>query len=399
MPYPLKKLWELFEITSSKRVFKSEWKSEWIPFYRAREIVKLAKNGFVDNDLFITEKMFHEYSEKYGIPKENDIMVTWVWTLWICYLVKNDDKFYFKDGNIIWLKHIGKEVDSRYIEYGFQSEIIKKQVNQTTWTSVWTYTIIRAKNTKIPLPPLPTQKAIVQKLDEAFASIDASIELAEKNLKEIDEGNASVLEEVFGSGQYEEKSVEQISENIQYWYTWKTTSKWKVRYLRITDIQNNTIYWENVPFVEIEEREISKYSLNCWDIVFARTGATVWKSCLIDENGIGNIFASYLIRIVSKLDLIFPEYLQYFFYSHKYWEQIWLDVVWAAQPNFNGTKLKQIKLPLPPLSKQKEIVEYLDQVFAVNAELKRAYEEKIHSLKELKQSLLRGAFEGRLVRE
>lgn len=290
------------------------------------------------------------------------------------------------------------ELDKEFLYY-----ILSWYDFSSSWTdnSVKWVTLNKAKlvNLQIPLPPLPTQKTIVQKLDEAFARIDASIELAEKSLKAIEEGKASVLEEVFGSGEYEEKSVEQISENIQYWYTWKTTSKWKVRYLRITDIQNNAIYWENVPFVEIEEREISKYSLNCWDIVFARTGATVWKSCLIDENGIGNIFASYLIRIVSKLDLIFPEYLQYFFYSHKYWEQIWLDVVWAAQPNFNGTKLKQIKLPLPPLSKQKEIVEYLDRVFAVNAELKRAYEEKIHSLKELKQSLLREAFEGRLVRE
>ncbi|MEZ5476770.1 MAG: hypothetical protein R3E95_04555 [Thiolinea sp.] len=65
-----------FDITSSKRVFKHEWQTQGVPFYRAREVVRLAKDGFVDNELFITREMFGDYKEKYGIPAENDIMVT-----------------------------------------------------------------------------------------------------------------------------------------------------------------------------------------------------------------------------------------------------------------------------------------------------------------------------------
>ncbi len=97
-------LGELFDITSSKRVFESEWTSEGVPFYRAREIVKLARNGFVENELFISEEMFDQYSTKYGIPQEGDIMVTGVGTLGICYVVQKKDRFYFKDGNIICLE-------------------------------------------------------------------------------------------------------------------------------------------------------------------------------------------------------------------------------------------------------------------------------------------------------
>ena len=85
--WQMKTLGNLFEITSSKRVFKEDWKTEGVPFYRAREIVKLAENGFVNNELFISEEMFKEYSEKYGLPKEGDIMVTGVGTLGICYVV------------------------------------------------------------------------------------------------------------------------------------------------------------------------------------------------------------------------------------------------------------------------------------------------------------------------
>ena len=400
MTYPIKKLWELFTITSSKRVFKSEWKEKWIPFYRAREIVKLAKNWYVNNDLFIDEEMFNKYEEKYWIPQEWDIMITWVWTLWICYLVKKDDKFYFKDGNIIWLKtKSGIEIDSQYIEYWFLSEGVRKQVLNTTWTSVWTYTIIRAKNTTIPLPPLSTQKLIVKKLDTAFKNIDESIKITKKNIANIEKLNSSVLEKIFKESEYIEKSIDEISENVQYWYTWKTIENWKVKYLRITDIQNNNIIWDNVPFVEIEDKEIPKYSLNEWDIVFARTWATVWKSCLIDKNWVWNIFASYLIRIIWKKDILNPNYMQYFFYSIYYWEQIWFDVVWAAQPNFNWTKLKKIKIPLPPLEKQKEIVLYLDEVFEKNKVIKEWYENKLKDLEEMKQSILKEAFEWRLIKE
>jgi type I restriction enzyme S subunit len=117
------KLGDYYDITSSKRVFESEWKSSGVPFYRAREIVKLANQGSVQNELFISDNMYNKYAEKYGVPKEDDIMVTGVGTLGICYVVKKNDKFYFKDGNIIWLKK-KSDINSRFVEYAFKSETL-----------------------------------------------------------------------------------------------------------------------------------------------------------------------------------------------------------------------------------------------------------------------------------
>ena len=96
-----KTLGELYSITSSKRVFQNEWTKTGVPFYRAREVVKLSENGFVDNELFISTEMFLEYKTKYGVPQENDLIVTGVGTIGRMYVVKASDKFYFKDGNII----------------------------------------------------------------------------------------------------------------------------------------------------------------------------------------------------------------------------------------------------------------------------------------------------------
>lgn len=70
-----------------------------------------------------------------------------------------------------------------------------------------------------------------------------------------------------------------------------------------------------------------------------------------------------------------------------------------VKPWINRNHVYNLKIPLPPLEKQKEIVEYLDKVFEENKRMKEGYEQKIASLREMKQSLLREAFEGRLVKE
>lgn len=165
--WPIVELGELCEITSSKRVFKSEWKNSGVPFYRAREIVKLANQGFVNNELYISEEMFLEYSNKYGAPKEGDLMITGVGTLGICYLVKKNDRFYFKDGNIIWLRNFSENVSSSFVKYLFDGMYVKNQILASAiGGTVGTYTITNAKKTRIPLPPLEIQKQIVDQIEE-----------------------------------------------------------------------------------------------------------------------------------------------------------------------------------------------------------------------------------------
>jgi type I restriction enzyme, S subunit len=166
---PKIELGNLYEITSSKRVFKSEWKEKGVPFYRAREIVKLANNKPFKNPIYISEDMYDLYSKKYDAPKEGDILITGVGTLGITYLVKKNDRFYFKDGNIIWLKKKDTNINSNYIESVFKSPFVRAQITNSIGATVGTLTIQKAKKLSIPYPSLEIQNKIMNKIGNFFS--------------------------------------------------------------------------------------------------------------------------------------------------------------------------------------------------------------------------------------
>lgn len=188
-----------------------------------------------------------------------------------------------------------------------------------------------------------------------------------------------------------------VSQKIHYGYT-ASSQKEKVgpKLLRITDIQNGIVNWDEVPFCEIDEDDIEKYLLKKDDIVFARTGATVGKSFLIKEKIPNSVFASYLIR-VQLSEKVVPQFIYLFFQSNNYWIQIKKSSVGIGQPNVNATKLKDVCFSLPPLSEQKKIVKKIEKLFTELesgvASLKKAKEQ----IKLYRQSVLFAAFSGRLV--
>ena len=159
---------------------------------------------------------------------------------------------------------------------------------------------------------------------------------------------------------YEIVTLDEISEKIDYGLTTSATSSdTGIKFLRITDIQENGVDWQSVPFCECSEKDLKQYSLARGDIVFARTGATTGKSFLIKDTPEKTVFASYLIRVRSNQKLVDPDFLSCFFQTPEYWQQISDSAVGAAQVGVNGSKLAELKLPLPPLTEQKRIASLL----------------------------------------
>ena len=191
-----------------------------------------------------------------------------------------------------------------------------------------------------------------------------------------------------------------ISQSIQYGYNAPALEHGAIKMVRISDIQENCVLWDNVPYCQIEENDIDTYLLKVNDILFARTGGTVGKSFLVEEVPEKAIYAGYLIR-TRYSSLLNPRYMKSFMESQLYWEQLKNGTIATAQPNCNGKTLAKMLLPIPPTKEQDRIVEKLTQLSSffdnyglcqdrlnlLNKEIKEQF----------KKSILQEAIQGKLV--
>lgn len=145
-----------------------------------------------------------------------------------------------------------------------------------------------------------------------------------------------------------------IAQIIQYGFNAPAQETGRIKMVRISDIQNNQVQWETVPYCEIDEKEISNYLLEENDILFARTGGTVGKSFLVKGVEQEAIYAGYLIRTRYSQRLC-PDYLKLFMESDLYWRQLRNGTIATAQPNCNGQTLSKMLIPIPPAEEQNRI--------------------------------------------
>ena len=191
-----------------------------------------------------------------------------------------------------------------------------------------------------------------------------------------------------------------IAQTIQYGYNAPALEHGVIKMVRISDIQENCVLWDNVPYCLIDENDIDTYLLKVNDILFARTGGTVGKSFLVEEVPEKAIYAGYLIR-TRYSSLLNPRYMKSFMESQLYWEQLKNGTIATAQPNCNGKTLAKMLLPIPPTKEQDRIVKKLTQLssFLDNYGL---CQDRLNLLndeikEQLKKSILQEAIQGKLV--
>ena len=132
MSWEKKQLDECCEITSSKRIFYSEYTDFGIPFYRSKEIIESSQGQTISEPLYITEEKYNEIKTKFGVPKAGDMLLTSVGTIGIPYIVKDTDCFYFKDGNLTWFKNFNDFLESKFLYYWIKSAEGFGVLNNTT---------------------------------------------------------------------------------------------------------------------------------------------------------------------------------------------------------------------------------------------------------------------------
>ena len=247
----------------------------------------------------------------------------------------------------------------------FNSAVLQRvtgaQLPRITWAQF--------ENLAIPFPPPDVQQEIVAEIAGYQKIIDGARAVVENYRPHI------VIDP-----EWPMVTIQELAKP-EYGFTASAQEQGDARFIRITDISGKGfINPKEQKFITLTSE--SKESLLArGDILVARTGATYGKTMLFDED-YPAVFASYLIRLRFTSGMVDPHYYWAFAQSDHYWNQAKALMTGGGQPQFNGNAIKQVKLPLPPLSVQQKIVAEIEGervLVQATRELIERFEKKIES--------------------
>jgi type I restriction enzyme S subunit len=288
------KLGDVAEVTSSKRIFEHEYEENGIPFYRGKEISILKNNQVIEHGYFIAQDRYNELKNLFGIPVKNDILITAVGTLCNVYLVDHDHPFYFKDGNLIWLKNYSNLINPHYLatQLNFLRDDI---INNAIGSSQKALTIVVLKNQVIMLPKLSEQ----QKIAEILSFWDDSINKLEELINHKQLFKKGMMQQIFSQKvrfkaddgseypAWEEKKLREIAK-IQRGASPRPISdaKWfsddsEIGWVRISDVTRSSKYLRHTEQY-LSKLGVSKSRLIATGSIIMSICATIGKPIYVD---------------------------------------------------------------------------------------------------------------------
>lgn len=387
-------LGDLFQIGSSKRVLKSQWKTEGVPFYRGREITRLAADGYVDNELFISEEHFVELAAQSGVPRAGDIVITAIGTIGNAHIVRECDRFYFKDASVLWMRR-SSAVSSEYINLWLKSPLFFDQLDKGNGATVDTLTIQKLQSVRLSVPPLPEQERIVALLDEAFAGIAAARAHAEKNLQNARALFESQLQAVFsqqGEGAVE-KALSEVCEISS-----ALVDPRKDEFLDLLHVGGANIESKTGGLLELktarEEGLISgKFIFDESMVLYSKIRPYLMKVARPDFRG---LCSADIYPLSVKMGQVDRNYLFHLLLSPDFTHYANAGSARAGMPKVNRDHLFAYRCYYPTVEKQAALAASLDALHKETQRLESVYQRKLAALDELKQSLLNQAFSGNL---
>lgn len=171
-------LQSICEICSSKRIFEKEYVEDGVPFYRTKEIVELSCGKEISTELFIGYEKYIEIKNNYSVPMKNDLLITAIGTIGVIWIVNDESEFYFKDGNILWIK-ASEKFNSIFMKELLVNEIKNYKNKMVAGTAYMALTIAGLKNMEINLPPMELQNQFadfVEKVEQNKSNIKNSLD-------------------------------------------------------------------------------------------------------------------------------------------------------------------------------------------------------------------------------
>ena len=390
---------ELFDIVSAKRVLQSDWQRTGIPFYRAREIVRLSYEGYVDNDLFITEEHYNNLKKSYGVPEPSDIMLSAVGTIGRAYVVRNNDVFYYKDASVLCLRNV-YHLNSEFIKWILSSDLLQNQMYENSkGTTVDTITIEKANNYFLPLPPIDEQYRIVKLLCKWNAYINDINKNKEVILNNIRTCKSKILDlaisgKLVSQDPNDEPAIELLKrinpdfepcdnshyENIEFdipknWVwatigdifehnTGKALNASNPNGTMLDYITTSNLYWDRfelsiIKQMSFTESEIERCIVRKGDLLICE-GGDVGRAAIWDYD-YNIMIQNHIHRLRGKVDIC-TRYFFYLFMHYKLHNLIGGKGV--AIQGLSSRDLHNLIIPVPSLKEQYDIASSIDLYFS-----------------------------------
>jgi len=274
------------------------------------------------------------------------------------------------------------------------------------------------KNLDIPIPPLPEQLTIVSKIEELLSDLEngkQQLLTAQQQLKAYRQSllkaafegkltSTTLSEQKEGESQNSWKQVKmsELVEKPQYGTSKKCDYSYNgVGVLRIPNIANGVVNCTDLKFAEFDSNEIENYRLKEGDILTIRSNGSVdlvGKCALIQKKDEKFLYAGYLIKLRPKINQVLPKYLLNVLSSSNLRNQIENKAKsTSGVNNINSEELKSLIIPLCSIQEQHQIVEILESKLTVCDKIVETIGQSLLQAETLKQSILKKAFEGKLI--
>ena len=291
--------------------------------------------------------------------------------------------------------------------YYFLSTKVEESLSISAGSAQPNLSTEQIKNFEIPFPPIEEQKEIVEILDQAFESIDKAKANIEKNIENAKELFQSKLNRIFsqaGEGWKEKKIIELCKHKSQIVggpfgsnLKVKDYKEQGIPILRLQNIGKGYFIDKAIKYISEEKaKELSYHSFSAGDIALAKLGIPIGKTCIVPNKFKYGIVVADVVRIRPNKEQVNYDFLKHFLNSDCSVRQLTADIKGATRPRVNIAEVRNLKLSIPNIIKQKEIVETLDILDNHIQSILSSYKEELKNLEELKKSILQKAFNGEL---
>lgn len=295
--------------------------------------------------------------------------------------------------------------------YFLRKEFIRDCIKNSKGSAQLNMSTEWLKGYPIPLPPLPEQQRIVDRIESLFAKLDEAKQKAQDALDNFETRKAAILHKAF-TGELTAPwrkehdvemeswitvSVSEICHSLKYGTAKKSESEGAVVVIRMGNLQDGEIDWSDLAYSNDKE-DIEKYKLMPGDVLFNRTNspALVGKTSIY-RGEYPAIYAGYLIKLDYDHSRITGDYLNYSLNTisaKEYCNSVKTDGV--NQSNINAKKIGAYKFAMPNIEEQTEIVRILHDLLAKEQQVKEATEAVLEQIDLMKKSILARAFRGEL---